>query len=275
VSAKTTVEIKLTRAALLLMIGIAAAGASASLGGNANVASVLALAELDVIWITLLATGIVLRRRGSPLLAGWWEIAASLPPTPVRRAISFEVGLLTAIARVAGRRSPLVPTGAFAFTSKQGTLAIPIAFSVATVVEIVVLHLVVPWPALVGALTLISGYALLLLFGVIAVRWQHPHYVTPAALVLRNGVHTVATIPLNDIDTVVVRYDGSSTSPTVDRGIARLATLSGCSISIRLTAKHQMKLTAGRRANEHDVTEIRLAVDNARAMASFLSERVS
>jgi hypothetical protein len=51
----TAVETKLSRAALILMTGLAVAGASASLAGNIDVASVLALAELDVIWITLLA----------------------------------------------------------------------------------------------------------------------------------------------------------------------------------------------------------------------------
>lgn len=272
-SAAAAVEMKLTRAALILMAGLAAAGATASLAGHADVASVFALAELDVIWLTLLATGIVMRRRGTPLLAGWCGIAMALPPAPVRRAIATEIGLLTAIARVVARRPPLLPAGASALSSKQGTLAIPVAFTVATAVEIVVLHLVIPSQTLASALTLISVYALLLLFGVIAVRWQHPHYITATSLVLRNGAHIVGTISLHEIDTVAVRVDGSATSPALDGTIVRLATINGCNISVKLKAPHRIKLTDSRRAVEGAVTEVRLAVDDARAITSIPTDR--
>jgi hypothetical protein len=272
-SVTTAIEKKLARAALALMVGLAAAGVSASLAGRSDIAGVFALAELDVVWMTLLATGIVLRRRGVPVLVGWRGIATSLPPAPVRRAIALEVGLIAAIAHIATRRPPRVPSGAHAFASRKGTLSIPVAFAVATVMEMVVLHLVVPWPALANALSLISVYALLLMFGVIAIRWDRPHYATATTLVLRNGAHTVATISLDDIEAVTVRSDGSATSPTVDGALARLATLNGCSISVKLRTPQSVKLTAGLRADEHAVTEIRLAVDDAHAIASLLAKR--
>jgi hypothetical protein len=272
-SMTTAVEMKLTRVALAMMLGLAVAGVSTSLAGRSDIASFFALAELDVVWMTLLATGVVFRRRGVPLLVGWRGIATSLPPAPVRRAITFEVGLIAAIAHIVTRRPPQVPAGAHAFSSKKGTLSIPIAFAVATVVEIAVLHLVISWPALVGALSLISVYALVLLFGVIAIRWDRPHYVTASALVLRNGTHTVATIPLDDIEAVTVRSDGSATSPTVDGALARLATLNGCSVSVRLRVPHPITLTSGRHARNHAVTEIRLAVDDAHAMANLFARR--
>ena len=258
------------RFAVLVMVGLALTGASAYAAGHRDVTQVLALAELDVIWITLLVTGILLRKRGVPLLAGWRSIAASLPPTPVRKAIVAEVGLLTAVARVVTRRPPRVPAHGTAITSTRGTLATPIAFAVATVIEIVVLHLIIPWLSLAAAVTLLSVYTLILLFGVIAVRWQHPHYATGTALVLRNGTYTVAAVHFEDIQGVTVIHDGMATYPMVDGSLARLANANGCSVSVKLTSAQRIKLTGRRRAAEHTVTEIRLAADDPKSVVEML-----
>ena len=262
-----------TRFAVLVMVCLALTGASVYAAGHRDVAHVLALAELDVVWITLLITGIILRKRGIPLFAGWRSIAASLPPSPVHKAIVAEVGLLTALARVVTGRPPRVPAIATAIASTRGTVATPIAFAVATMIEIVVLHLIIPSPSLAGAVSLLSLYALILLFGVIAVRWQHPHYVTKTALVLRNGTHTVATVCFANIREVTVTHDGMATYPMVDGSLARLANANGCSVAVKLTSAQRIKLTGRRRSAEHTVTEIRLAADDPKLVIEMLSHR--
>lgn len=262
-----------TRFAILVMVCLALTGASAYAAGHPNVAQVLALAELDVVWITLLITGFILRKRGIPLLAGWRSITVSLPPAPVRTAIVAEVGLVTAVARVVTRRPPRVPENGTAIVSTRGTLATPLAFAVVTMIEIVVLHLVIPSPSLAGAVTLLSLYPLILLFGVIAIRWQHPHYATNTAFVLRNGSHTVATVYFANIRDATVIRDGIATHPMVDGSLVRLANANGCSVSIQLASTQPITLTGRRRAPEHTITEIRLAADDPKSVIEMLRHR--
>ena len=233
----------------------------------------LALAELDVLWIVLLATGILLHRRRVPLFVGWRRIAASLPPDPVRRAIVSEVGLLSALVRTVARRPPRLPADASPITSTRGTLPIPIAVAVVTILEVVALHIIIPWPPVSIALTLVSTYSLILFFGYLAARRQHPHYISATSLVLRNGAHTVATIPFGNIDAVTLIQDGSVTYPAVEGKVARIATMDGCSISVRLRSPQILALTARRRAPEYAVSEIRFAADDAREASARLLKR--
>ncbi|MCY7412218.1 MAG: hypothetical protein LH471_04170 [Salinibacterium sp.] len=264
--ASAAMEVKVTRTAVFLMVGLAVTGVLLSTAGRSDVASVFALAELDVIWITLLTTGILLIRRGSPIAAGCAQIALALPPAPVRKAIGTEIGRIVSLARVLTRRPPRVPPQATPILAKHGTLATPLAFSAVTVIEVVVLHVFIPWPTLATILTLLSVYALILLFGVIAERWQHPHYLTATTLVLRNGAHVIVAIPRDRIDSAAVMRDSSATSLTVEQSVAKLANMNGCSVAIKLSSSQHVRLFASRRAVEHVITEVRLAVDDPRTL---------
>lgn len=135
------------------------------------------------------------------------------------------------------------------------------AFGVLTLIEVVALHLVLPWPELSTVLTLFSIYGLLLMLGVIASRWDRPHHATATSLVLHNGAHVVADIPYEQISYVIPVLDGSATSPTIDHGIARLATLHGCSVAVGLESPHPVVLSGTRRSRVHRVSEIRFAAD--------------
>ncbi|MDN5900996.1 MAG: hypothetical protein L0H74_13125 [Brachybacterium sp.] len=258
-----SLEATCVRAALALMAALAVTGAVVAAAGQQQLVFVLGLFELDVVWTVALGVSVLMYRRDARMLDGWRDIARTVTPEPVRRAILTEVGLMVSLGRVALRRPPRVPDHATPLPSRQGTVAIPVAFGVLTLGEVMVLHLVLPWPGLSAALTLLSVYALLFLFGVIASRWDHPHYATPASLVLRNGAHVVADLPWNAIRSVAILRDGTVTAPAVDRGIARLATMDGCSLAVALTQPCAVRLTSGKRARTHWVHEIRFAVDDA------------
>jgi hypothetical protein len=141
---------------------------------------------------------------------------------------------------------------------------------VASGVEIAVLHLVLPYPALATALTALSVYGVVLLLGFVAVMWQHPHYLTETDLVIRNGRHVVATVPRKDIASARVQHDGSTTSPTVEGTTARIATLAGCTISVTLSAPISARLNASPRSQAHRVTEVRFAADDTTAIIDGL-----
>lgn len=261
------------RGLLACMIALAATGVAVAAVGRQDVAMVLGLFEADLAWIGALSVSLVLHRRGVPVLAGWRDIARSITPEPVRRALRTEIGLLVSLVRVSLHRPPRVPAGSEPIPARKGTLAIPLAVALLTLVEVAALHLVLPWPALSGALTLLSVYGLLLMLGVIASRWDHPHHAAPASLVLRHGAHVVAVIPYEEISHVVPVLDGSVTSPTIENGIARLATMNGCSVAVGLTAPRAVRLSGSRQARAHRVTEIRFAADDAPGVVAMLEAR--
>lgn len=238
--------------------------------GHGEASFVLLLLELDLLWMTLLATGLILRRRGEPVRAGWQRIARALPPAPIMRAIGHEVAALRALAWVVRRRPPTVPIGATPVPSKNGTAVLPAAFVVASGIEIMVLHLVLPYPALAAALTALSVYGVVLLLGLVAVRWQHPHYLTETDLVIRTGRHVVATVPLEDIASVRVHHDGTTTTPTVEGTTARMATLAGCNVAVTLSAPVSIRLSASTRSPAHRVTELRFAADDTNTVIDGL-----
>ena len=261
------------RVLLACMAGLAATGVSFAVVGRQDVSVVLGLFELDLVWIGVLAISMLLHRRGVPVLDGWRDIARTVAPERVRHVALTETDLLFSLARVALRRPPRVPAGSEPIPAREGTLAIPVAFGVLTLVEVVALHLVLPWPELSAALTLLSLYGLLLMLGVIASRWDHPHHATGTSLVLRHGAHVVADVPYEQISYVISVLDGSVTSPTIDHGIARLATMHGCSVAVGVQSPHPVVLSGSRRSRAHRVSEIRFAADDPSAVVEMLEAR--
>jgi len=71
-------------------------------------------------------------------------------------------------------------------------------FTVAIVIEIIVIELLVPWPWLRLLLLLGSLYSIPLLWGYLAGRVVHPHYLGED-LVLREGRTEVLRVPATDI----------------------------------------------------------------------------
>ena len=260
-----------TRVAFMLLVAGGITCVLLTVSGRTSAARVLALAEIDIVWMTLLVTGIALHRRGIPILQGWLTIARSLPPEPVRNALRAEREFLISAFRVMCRRPPRVPSAAIAVAAKKGTVALPVAFATVTVIEIVVVHLVLPWQSVATILTLASIYGMLLLFGIIATRWQHPHYVTDSELVLRNGTHVIAAIPREDILRVQVQHDGTATSPVVEGAVAKLPTMEGSSVSISFREPLHLRLTRSARETEHAVSEVRIAADDPRGVVAALS----
>ena len=262
------------RVLLACMAGLAATGVSFAVVRRQDVSVVLGLFELDVVWIGVLTISMLLHRRGVPVLDGWRDIARIVTPAPVRHVVLTEVDLLFSLGRVALRRPPRIPADAESIQAREGTLAIPLAFAALTLIEVVALHILLPWPELSAALTLISVYGLLLMIGVIASRWDRPHHATATSLVLHNGAHVVADIPYAEISYVVPVLDGTVTSPVIEHGVARLATMNGCSVAVGLESPHPVALTGSRRTSVHRVTEIRFAADDASGVIETLRARL-
>ncbi|NLG55547.1 MAG: hypothetical protein GX542_07835 [Rhodococcus sp.] len=120
------------------------------------------------------------------------------------------------------------------FASTSGTLTLPLAFAVATGIEIVVLHLLIPWLWLQIVLAAVSLWSLLELFCMLAVDRTQPHVLVADraasisanratstgtdrgdVLVLRRGGKVVGEIPCAVIASVSLRTRYCPTEPSL------------------------------------------------------------
>jgi hypothetical protein len=98
---------------------------------------------------------------------------------------------------------------AAAFGYSKGTVALPLAFMVAGLIEAVTIHLLVPWQWLRVTLLVATVASLVAVVGWLAGRAVHPHLVTETELVLRSGSAVVATVDLAEIGAtrLIRRFD--------------------------------------------------------------------
>ncbi len=144
---------------------------------------------------------------------------------------------------VRGRKS--IPGGDVdVFTAERGTLAVPVAFAIATGIETVVLHLVVPWLWLQIVLAVGSVWSLLTLFGFLAVHRTHPHYTAGRRLVLRHFGSVVASIDLDDIESSSCSSRFTETAPTVVDRRLFLPNSDGTTVDVVLKTPVPVRLPA-------------------------------
>ena len=139
----------------------------------------------------------------------------------------------------------------------------PAAFLVATVLELIVLHLVIPWAWLSIALGVASVWSLVVVFAVVVADIVYPHYVTDRELVLRRSGRVVARVPLPLIETVApcLRYNHTATA--YEDGRLFLAGPDGTTVDLKLREPVAVRvdslLPSGRIAAE--LSRISLSLD--------------
>ena len=109
-----------------------------------------------------------------------------------------------------------VPDGAREFGYVRGTLAIPIAFAIASIIELAIVHLIIPWFWLQMTLLIITVWGMLFLCGIFATRAVYPHYLFDGELYLRFGFQIVAKIPIRSVKNVLERTSFKYTQPEID-----------------------------------------------------------
>lgn len=105
--------------------------------------------------------------------------------------------MITALGDV-GRwilRRPHVPVGATPLYARRGTLAVPTVFAVLCGGEIVLLHLLIPWPVVRVIVDLVGVLGLVSVLGMAAAPAVRPHLLFPDRLELRVGGRRVGTVP--------------------------------------------------------------------------------
>jgi len=122
----------------------------------------------------------------------------------VRRAVAFELALYRSLFRWVTRR-PDVPSDAVAFAYVGAVAVLLWAFIYVSAIELLVLHLLLPWETVRIIADILSVWGLGWMLGMRASFRVYPHVVSDSGLRVRRGVSTDLTVPWDVVATIGVR----------------------------------------------------------------------
>jgi hypothetical protein len=131
-----------------------------------------------------------------------------------RRVLRFELGLYRSLARWVARR-PRVPAGAAPFAYVGAVAAVLWAFIVVSAIEVVAVHLLLPWETVRLVVDILGLWGLVWMIGMLASLSVHPHLVDGAGLHVRYGAGTSVTVPWEAVASVAARRRSLERSKTL------------------------------------------------------------
>ena len=229
--------------------------------------------------LTVLALGLTwrhvvrARRRGADVRTALAEVVGSAP----LEAAETELQSLRAVVLfVLGRRSP---AGHRSIPYGKGLLGTVLAFFVVTVVEMAVLHLLIPVEWIRTALTVLGLYASVVVMGLVLSRVVYPHHVDRGRLHLRQGSKRVLTVELAAIEGTSPRrrIDVVGLYPSLRDGRLYLPSQDGTNLD--LTLSDEVPVQAGLRRRDRRqaaggvrVRHVSLHVDDPAAARAVINE---
>ena len=116
----------------------------------------------------------------------------------------FEVNLYKSLFRFLTRR-PDVPAGAAA-VSYVGAISVLLwAFVIGSAIELVVLHVILPWETVRLAADILGIWGLMWMLGFTASHYVYPHVISDDRLLLRSGHHVAVDVPWEAVASVSTR----------------------------------------------------------------------
>ncbi|SDC88170.1 hypothetical protein SAMN05660690_2752 [Geodermatophilus telluris] len=259
--------------------GVLAVEAVLVLGGRLSVGA----AALVFVGVELLLTAAVVagatRRFGRERAGGGdraQALAAALRaglPRPVATALLHEARIVASLVLFLRRRRHGVPVGAVAIGYERALRPLAVTFLVLAVLELVVVEVAVPWPAVRAVLLVLGVYTGLVVAGMAAGNVVRPHVLTGTALRLRSGTWADVSIPLDRVAHATVRRRvAPDRTVAVEDGVLAMGIGGGTTVDVTLTAPTE--LTVGRR--RETVSALRFAADDpADAVAAIRAARTA
>jgi hypothetical protein len=197
-------------------------------------------------------------------------VHAALSESPIYRFARSEFGAYRSVWMwIRGKTDP---DRGLVFTASAGVLTIPAAFGAATLIEVVVLHLVLPWFWLKIVLAAISLWSLVLLAAFVANDVVHPHYLSEGVLVLRRSGKVVVKVPVSHISRVVSIRRYSRTQPEIEGSSLHLPNHEGTNIELALNQRSDAAVPAflEKWRSSGSITTIFLYVDEPSKLADAI-----
>jgi hypothetical protein len=194
----------------------------------------------------------------------------------LRRGIAFELALYWSLFRWVTRR-PDVPAGAVGFSYVGAVVALLWGFIGVSAVELVAVHLLLPWEGVRLAADILGVWGLVWMLGLAASFHVYPHVVDDEGLRVRQGPRTVFTVPWEAVESIDLRERNRDRSRAlqVDRDeqttVLNVVTASRTNVDLRL--RHPLVLPL--RQGAEPVTELRFLADDARALRRQVREHLA
>lgn len=175
------------------------------------------------------------------------------------------------------RRRPDVPAGTAGFRYVGAVLPVLWTFIVLSAVEVVVVHLVLPWPAVRLVLDVAGIWGVLFMLGLTASLTVKPHLVGETGLRVRHGVTVDVLVPWEAVAAVTHRERGREKSRAVqldhtdDGDVVSVVIGNRTNVDVALREPLVLRLPDGPRT----VTAVRLAADDPRALVRAARQRVA
>jgi hypothetical protein len=193
-----------------------------------------------------------------------------------RRVIRFELALYRSLFRWLTRR-PDVPAGTVGFAYVGAVAALIWGFIFVSVIELVVLHLILPWEGVRTVVDILSIWGLLWMLGMLASLKVHPHLVTDSTLRIRHGASKDVPVPLDAIATIVVRERGRDRSRAVQLDRDERATVLNVVVASRTNVELTLRrpLVVALPKGEESVTAVRLYTDDPRGLVGRVRDHLT
>lgn len=231
-------------------------------------------ATLALVSVTLAAAAVrayrTARRGGEDLEAAFDTAARAVMPGPIASLVLHEARLVHSLLLWARRRQHGVPPGAVAITYGRDDRAVGLALLTVSLVELVVVELVIPWPTVRLALFLLGVYGVVVVLGLLAGPVVRPHVLTEDSLRLRVGTWADVTLPLDAITTVVRRRGNADGLVTFAGSTLVLAVGNQTQLDLDLDRPHQLHV--GRRSGT--VHCVRVSADDPGAAVTAITNAV-
>jgi hypothetical protein len=149
------------------------------------------------------------------------------------------------------------------------------AFIVVSAIEVPIVHFLVPWDGVRGALLFAGVYGVLWMVGMLAALRVHPHTVDDGGLHVRHGGTVHLLVPWAEIESVRRRrrpYEGSRSIRPLGEGDDRvLAVVVGSQTTVDVELRRPLPLLAWRGDTE-PVTQLRIFADDDGGLAARLRD---
>jgi hypothetical protein len=197
----------------------------------------------------------------------------------VHKAISFEIAMWRSLYQWVGRRYPGTTEDAQSFGYSGVAMPTLWAFIGVSIVEIPILHLILPWPWVRGAMLAIGIYGLLWMFGLLASMRVNTHMVDAVGLRIRSGVTLDVSIPWADIAEIRTHHHvtppgtrGVRLEHTDSRTVLFLAVAGHADIDVMLASPRQVPVP---RTKGEPVDQLCIAADDPAALVTAARNRMA
>lgn len=169
-----------------------------------------------------------------------------------------------------------VPVGAVGFGYVGVVLPVLWAFIVVSAIELVVVHVVLPWPTVRVVADVLGVGGLLWMIGLLAGLSVRPHLLDPSGLRIRNGVTTDLIVPWDAVSAVSFRMRSREKSRAVqldrDGPGTVLNVVVGSQTNVDVALRHPVVVSLP--SGEETVTAVRLYADEPRVLVAAARARL-